>query len=109
MGYDEPKVRLVLLRQTVKWHQLSESLISNARALVVDMDFDLGFDAVVCRQDLELAVDRELESVLDQVDQNLLESHLVPDKLRWKLLFFLPSRSCWTWVWSEQQLPWRRR
>ena len=109
MGYDEPEVCLVLLRHTVKWHQLFESLISNARALVVDMDFDLGFDAVVCRHDLELAVDRELKSVLDQVDQNLLESYLIPYKLRWKLLLFLPSWGRLTWVWREQQLLWRRR
>ena len=47
--------------------------------------------------------------MLDQVDQNFLESYLIPDKLLWKLLLFLPSRSCFSWVWREQQLPRRRR
>ena len=60
MGYDEPEVRLVLLGQTVKWHQLLIILISDALALVVNSDFDLRFGAVVRRIDLDLAVDREL-------------------------------------------------
>ena len=60
MGYDEPEVRLVLLGQTVEWHQLLVILASTALAPVVNLDFDLGFGAVVCRHDLDLAVDREL-------------------------------------------------
>ena len=60
MGYDEAEVGFVLLGQTIEWHQLLESFISNALALIADLDFYLASDAVVCRQDLELAVDREL-------------------------------------------------